>query len=590
MATKKPQARRVRAKRRRITPRRWLPFVVLVALAAAAFFVNRSLTDDPPTSAVVKVASTRLPVAAESGALSTAWYCSGGTAVGEDGIAELSVVIANAAAEPTTADVTVVDEDGGQEATTIDVPAYGRTRVTAADVLRGEWVGMTVEVLGGDVAVEREVVGPNGYDVSPCSSHAATEWFVPSGSTVIGAEEYLVLFNPFPAATSVDVSFATDEGPLAPRPLQGLTVAGHSVRLVPIDSLPARRAQIATRVEARSGRLVVDRLQIYDGTGDAMGGEGADAATSPPPRGLAASSAIPQAALQWVFPQGRNDVDVRNQVAIYNPGTDTAEVDLLITFEDPTRTPEVEPVAVTIPAGEQRLVDLTDVAGLEQGLDYTIGVVSFGIDPVPAQPVVAELLTYNGVRDLAPVGASDDEVTGETPPEDRVAEQPPSDDIGEQPPDDSESTGDGAPPEEIESTGDGAPPEELGGTEFVPGFSVVPGAPVAASEWLLPSRGGTKDRGADVVVSNPSMATVEVTVHEVVDGRHQPVEGATVKIPPRDRRSLDLAGVGASSALVVRADGPVVVTATSVSTAGLGTSAALASPLPDTVVVLPPLR
>lgn len=569
MAAKKPQeARRVRPKRRRTTPRRWLPFVVLLAMAAAAFVVERSITDEPTPSNVVNLASTRLPVAAESAALSTAWYCSGGSAMGDDGMAELSVVIANAAADPTTADVIVVDDDGGEESTTIEVPAYGRTRVTASEVLEAEWVGMTVEVLGGDIAVEREVVGPNGYDVSPCSSHAATEWFVPSGSTVIGAEEYLLLFNPFPSSTSVDIDFATDEGALVPRQLQGLTVPGHSVRLVPTDSLPARRAQIATHVQARSGRLVVDRLQIYDGSGDAMDGDGEDATTSPPPRGLASSSAIPQAALRWVFPQGRNDQEVRNQVALYNPGTDIAEVDVIVTFEDPARMPEVEPVAATIPPGEQRLVDLTDVVGLENGLDYTISIDSFGIGGAPAQPVVAELLTFNWLRELTSPTPADEGAGGEVAP----------DDVGEQPPDDEESTG------------DGAPPEGFGGTEFVPGYAVVPGAPVAASEWILASRGGTRSRAPNVVVSNPSLVTVEVTVEEVVDGRRQPVEGATVKIPPRDRRSLDLTTAGWSSALVISADEAVVVQATSVSTTGLGSSGALASPLPDAVMFLPPLR
>ena len=580
MAVKKPQARRVRAKRRRITPRRWLPFVVLVALAASAFVVERSLTDEVVPSNAVSLASTRLPVAAESGALSTAWYCAGGTAMGEGGRAELSVVIANAAADPTTADVTVVDEAGDAKSTAIEVPAFGRIRVTASDVLKAEWVGMTVEVLGGDLAVERHVVGPSGYDVSPCSSHAATEWFVPSGSTVIGAQEYLVLFNPFPAATSVDISFATDEGALVPRPLQGLTVAGRSIRLVPTANMPARRAQVATRIRARSGRLVVDRLQVYDGSGDAMTGQGADAATSPPPKGLAASSAIPQAALRWVFPHGRNDVDVRNQVALYNPGTGTAEVDVMVTFEDPTRRPEVEPVAVTIPAGEQRLVDLTDVVGIENGLDYWVGIDSFGIDGADAEPVVAEMLTFNWVRDLAPAAPIDEGTGGEVAPGDTTGagtEQPPSGDVGEQPPDG-------------ESTGDGAPPEALGSTEFVPGFSVLPGAPVAASQWLLPSRGGTETRRADIVVVNPSLSPVEITVAEVADGRRQPVEGSTIKIPARDRRRLNLAKAGEVSALVISADGAVVVEATSVSTTGLGSSTALASPLPDTVVVLPALR
>lgn len=571
MAARKKQGRRVRRRRSRITPRRWLPFVVLMGVAAGAVVVERTLDDDPVPTNAVELASTRLPVAAEPGALSTAWYCSGGTAQGDEGIAELSAVIANGSPEPTTARVAVVDSEGNEATTTVDVPAQGRTRVTASDVLTAEWVGMVIEVLGGDVAVEREVVGPNGYDVSPCSSNAATEWFVPSGSTEIGAQEYLLLFNPFPGATSVDIDFATDEGALSPRPLQGLSVAGRSVRLVPLESLPARRAEIATRVAARSGRLVVDRVQIYDGTGDPMTGRGDDAVDTDPPRGVASTTAIPEASVRWLFPHARADEGTRTKVAVFNPGERTAEVDVIITYEDPTRMPEVEPVALTLPAGEQRTVDLTDVPGIEVGADFTVAIDSFGVDGVRAQPVVAEQLVFNRVRTLAPE-PTDEVPDGEAPPE---GEEVPE---GEAPPDDP-------------GTGDGVPPEQQGPTtEFVPGFAVVPGASVAATEWFLPSRGGTSTRRAAVVVANPSAAAIEVTVEAVVDGRREPVEGATVKIPGHDRRTLDLSGLGASPALRISADGPVVVAASSVSTAGLGASVSLASPMPSTVVLLPPLR
>ena len=64
---------------RRITPRRWLPFLALVAVVGGAVAVSMQDPDPVTGSTLVEVPSDRLPVAGEPGALSTAWYCTGGT-------------------------------------------------------------------------------------------------------------------------------------------------------------------------------------------------------------------------------------------------------------------------------------------------------------------------------------------------------------------------------------------------------------------------------------------------------------------------------------------------------------------------------
>jgi hypothetical protein len=550
-----------------------LPFVALVALAAGAVVVERRASEPEVTSAIVENPARRLPVAAEPDALSTAWYCSGGTAQGDQGLAELSVVVANADDQNATAEVTAMGTDD-EASTTVDVPANDQVRVEADDLLSADWVGMSVEVLDGEATVEREVIGPQGFAVSPCASQASPEWFVPSGSTLLGAEEHLVLFNPFPDSTSVDIVFATDDGPRTPAALQAFSVPGRSVRVVPFEELPARRPEVATTVTARSGRLVVDRVQVHDGTGEPLGvggvdggdgGDGADAFVPGAPQGLASTPAA-AAAPRWLFPDAMTAPGTRTQVAIHNPGNDDAEVDVVITYEEPARVGEIEPIPLTIRPREVRVVDLTDQVGIEEGVGLTIDVRS-----LEQVPVVAEQLVYA----KTPLAPSIDVPEGEP-----GASEP---DLGEEPPD--------AEPDPDAELGPGAEPADpLEGAPAapVPGFTVSPGSPVAATDWFLASRGATDGRNASVVVANPGAEPLSVQVEEVASGRRRALEGAAVEVPGGDRRVLDLGEASPGGALLVTADRPVVVAQAATAGEGQGISQMLASPLPHTVVDLPP--
>lgn len=554
MARRRPgrHGRRIR----RITPRRWLPFVALVAVIGGAVTVSMQEPEVDAGPTTVEVPSARLPVAAAPGAVSTAWYCAGGTGQGPDGPAELAVVIANADGDGARAEIVVQGSNGERRRTTVDVPANGRTRVVGSEILRSAWLAMTVEVVGGRAAVERDVRGPGGIDVSPCSTNASARWYVPSGSTVRGATEDLVLYNPFPDATSVDITFATDQGTRAPRALQGLSVPGRSLRVVPSSDLPARRPEIATRIAARTGRIVVDRVQIYDGTGDPVGGEGDGAVATPAPSGIASTPAIPSGATRWIFPQAEKVAGARTQVAVFNPSGRPAEIDVVLTYEEPDRFGEVEPVQVTVRASDAEVIDLTDLVEVDEGTPFTIDVRS--LDGVN---VVAEQLVFGAT---VPEDPSEPAGEGE-------AEEAPE---GEADPD--EGAGEEAPPEDGEAD---AP-------AVVAGFAVLAGSPVAASDWLAPGRGTSTGRRAELVVANPGTEAVTVRVTYLEAGERVDVEDATVSVPAGDRRVLDLAGVPGNPVLAIGATGPVVVGRSAVLVEGPGTARALATPLPDTVVTL----
>ncbi|CAN5281266.1 hypothetical protein BH20ACT3_BH20ACT3_09890 [soil metagenome] len=479
------------------------------------------------------------------------------------------MVVANAADRVASAEVTAMG-DGTATVTTVEVPAYDRVRIEADELLNADWAGLSVEVLGGDATVQREVVGPDGFSVSPCASQASPEWFVPSGSTLLGAEEHLVLFNPFPDSTSVDVTFATDDGPRSPAALRAFSVPGRSVRVIPFEELPARRPEVATTVRARSGRLVVDRVQVHDGTGQPLGGDGADTVLLDVPQGLASTPAS-AAAPRWFFPDAMVTPGTRTRVAVYNPGDEDAEVDLVVTHEEPARLAEIDPFELSIRPREVAVVDLTDQAGITEDVGFTIDVRS-----LEGVPVVAEQLVYA----KAPLEPS-------TPVEADAGDPGASGDPGDlrepEPVPDAEVFPDAGPDAEPEAA------ETLEGASAspVPGFTVAAGSPVAATDWFLAGRGDDGDRNALVVVANPGTEPVTVQVEELTGGRRGAVGSATVSVPGGDRRVLDLEDASSSAALLIAADGPVVVAQGATAQEGRGISQMLATPLPDTVRDLP---
>lgn len=384
-----PAARRRRG--RRLTPRRWLPFLALTALVVGAAVIEPKAPTLAPAQVDATLDVTRVPLVTRTDAISTAWYCSGGSALGAKGMAELSFVLANDDTIGASAEVTLFGPSGELASRHLDVPANGRARLAASELGSGRWVGASVEVQGGRVAVDREVSGPLGFDAGPCTREAGGRWFVASGATVRGAQEYLSLFNPFPDATSVDIAFTTNTGQRTPRAYRGLSIAGRSVRVVKIGDTVTNRTAIAATVTARTGQLVVDRIQTYDGSGDRLTGTAKGVASTAPPKGLVSTLATPVRAPRWVFPGARVSEGIRTQIAVYNPGGEAAEVDVNLGYQDPRVNGTLEPVQLTVRPHEQIVVDLNSIQGIQPDVDLWVDVQS-----LQGVPVVAERLSFFG--------------------------------------------------------------------------------------------------------------------------------------------------------------------------------------------------
>jgi hypothetical protein len=312
-----------------------------------------------------------MPAAAPASALGSTWFCPGGSAAGGNGGAEGVVTVANPGDQAANGTITVFPSEGEQAARPLEVPARSSVRVRLSDVVKAPWASALVEVDRGEVAVETSVSGRLGRGDAPCASAASEEWHLANGATTKDAGEVVLLFNPFPGDAIVDFSFVTDEGAFTAPNLQSLVVPARS--LVPVDLTQhvRRQAHVSTSVRAGAGRLVVGRIQSYDGTAGA--------------KGLDLALAAPSAAEQWWFPDGLKGPGLVEQYHVYNPTDRQAEVALDV-FVDKA-IPEL--FELTLLPGTYATVDVSKEDAVPAKTGHSAVVSSLNDVPVVAERSVA---------------------------------------------------------------------------------------------------------------------------------------------------------------------------------------------------------
>ena len=318
--------------------RRLVVILGVVAAVAAGLAADRAARPDPEGDTIVALAN-RMPTAAPARALSSTWFCAAGTGVA-GGAADGSLVVVNPAPEAVTAKVTVVGTEGEPATVPLEVPGRGRASLRLGDVVAATYVAATVDVPSGGIAVEHAVTGPLGTGVAPCASFGSERWYVADGSTAREDTMILALYNPFPEDAIVDLSFSTNEGRAVPSDFQGIVVQGG--RLVPVNvgDHVRRRDRVAATVATRSGRVVVDRLQLRNGA----------------TKGMSLALAAPSTGDEWWFPDGYVGDGLGERFSIYNPGDREAVVTLELTLEEGA----AEPFDLTIPPRDRVDVNAGD--------------------------------------------------------------------------------------------------------------------------------------------------------------------------------------------------------------------------------------
>lgn len=532
----------------------------ITALALLASAITGGLVldaaEEPPaatTTTPVVDAGVAIPAAAPSKNLTSTWYCAGGTAT-DDGLADHVLLLANPTDEARQATITVlpgaiaaapvvVDEAAGGETTTttapadtttttaavpppepteVDLPAQSRIEVAVRDLVEAPLAAAIVEVDGGNVAIEHQITDlreeGGGRATAPCSSTAAREWTFPWGVTLRGARELLVFMNPFPDDATVNIEFATDEGTRDTLRFQNFVVPGRSVVGAFIDEDVTRRAQVSAQVHVGSGRLVVDRIQTFDGTDPAY-------------EGITLGLGAPTPAETWIFPDGKVDAGITEQIVVYNPSQDVATVDVEVRLDDPETNGVPEPFELTIPPSRFSIVQLNEPDAetseatpkrIPDGVAHTILVHSLNGVPVVAERVVTS----------------------------------------------------------------SEPNTNLG-------IGATLGSPVAAPTWLFAGGGVSDERDEFLTFFNASTHTVRFSVTALAGGQELALQDLQdLEIEPGGRRSIQLSAHAQREdlPLVVEADGPIVVERGLYRVNGRGISQSMGIPLAVDVLIPDPIN
>jgi hypothetical protein len=338
-----------------VSGRRIPALVVILLLLVGGGAIDRwarsssdSVPDDP--DAAIALAG---PTAAPASARSSAWYCAGATGAA-DAVADGTVVIANAGTRKLRADITVIPVAGAPGQTAVDVAANGRASVHLADLVQSDYLSAVVELDGGEAVVELSTSGPLGASVTPCASTASPTWYFAEGVTTRDATEVLVVFNPFPEDAVVDFAFTTEEGQVTPQALTGLSVQGRGATAINVGDFVQRREAVAAKVSARTGRLVVTRLQVFDGS---IGRKGASVTLG-----------IPAPEPLWYFADGFAADGLAERFQVYNPLLAEAQVEVAFALDDG----EAEPLRITVPRESRVSVVANDESRVPKGVGHAV--------------------------------------------------------------------------------------------------------------------------------------------------------------------------------------------------------------------------
>lgn len=317
--------------------------VIVIGLLVGAVVIDRSI-DTTEVEAIDE--SAVVSVVADDDALSSTWFCAAST--GANGFADSEVVLANTRATPAEAVVsffegaaeTLIDAPVVEQVITL--PALSIESMRLADfVPDSPIISVAVEVDGGGVVVDKISSGPTGVARTACASEAATDWVVTSGSTVPGSELQLVVFNPFPEFATIDVDFVSEVGTRTPENLIGLTVPSQASRVIDVGEVVAASETISSFVRVRSGQVVVEGIQSFEG-GDS-------------PQGLSVVSGSPDSATEWSF-AGVTPAAGPAGLVIVNPNEEEIRVDIEVFPASAERF--VEPFQVILQGGQNDIVDL----------------------------------------------------------------------------------------------------------------------------------------------------------------------------------------------------------------------------------------
>jgi hypothetical protein len=318
--------------------------------------------------------------AAPAGALSSSWFCAGGTA-GAKSAAPGSLVLVNVGARAVGGQAHLVDAGG--HARTVDLSVAPRSQQQLTEDAGSGWEAATVTFDGGEAAVEQQVSTPEGRVAVPCASTGSASWYFADGTTIRDARDELSLYNPYSGASVVDLSFTTEQGQEDPSDFQGLVVQSGQVLTVDLGSHLRLRRNIAITLQAREGKVVAFRTELVSPPAAGVAVLGTPGAVDPaaPIGGTTLELGTPVPAATWWWPAGETEPGLDERYAVYNPGSTPAQVRVSFLLGQGSASPYPLTVA---PHGVGRL-NVADQPGVPTGVVHEVELQSINGVPVVAE-------------------------------------------------------------------------------------------------------------------------------------------------------------------------------------------------------------
>lgn len=251
----------------------------------------------------------------------------------------------------------------------VSLSEYGDADITAA----------LVEIDGGGVAVGQLLEGPLGKDFGECVSTTSDVWYFADGITTRDSRYVMSLFNPFPGDAVVDFTFRTPDGIREPKALRGVIVPGRSVVAVDVGAEVTRREHVATMVQTRSGQIVAQRWQTFNGALDHRGVLSQRGVVSPP--------------LVNVFVLGRKDDLYQQSLVVYNPSDQPAEVDVAL-VDTPQLAGTIDPFELSLEPNSFRVLELWQESRILDAIGADSGEFAVVVTSLNGVGVISELSTF----------------------------------------------------------------------------------------------------------------------------------------------------------------------------------------------------
>ncbi|MQA99076.1 MAG: hypothetical protein GEU78_02075 [Actinobacteria bacterium] len=255
-------------------------------------------------------------------------------------------------------------------------------------ILRAVKDGLAQQIVGrGSTMVAGAATGfgegrVTGLGGARCSRTAAARWYFAAGSSVLTADDRLLIHNPFPEDAVIGVVFVTPDGESSPANASDLAIpAGKSLMLRVNDFVTAERL-LSAIVTADRGRVVAWRLMLEQP--DAL------------PEGVVSTLGAKGPAATWYFPAGHVQPGVREVISVLNP----TDREALVTVSLATRSGAVQPrglAEVRIPSHTSAAFSLPAKVGPKQA---NVGGASAIVAAQNNVAIVAERTAYYSTSTL----------------------------------------------------------------------------------------------------------------------------------------------------------------------------------------------